>query len=211
MLRTGGVRLIERSALQSWNLFAYVKLQPKTPKCSHPHGTVCPTHCSEHYTTITGRSCHKYHFCHDKHMFVTTNMCSSQQNTSFVTTKVCLSRKLLLRQNYVCRDKYLSWQQILTKDVFCQDKHVFLSQQNFCQDKIYFCPNKYLLWQKLCQDKNILSQQTSFWYLWQLPPMIYNCTFFNQSAQWNKFPLNIHIGEVGILGLLLLMPLLHHL
>ena len=41
--------------------------------------------------TITGGSCHKYHFCRDKH-FVATNTCLSWQNTSFVTTKLLLWR-----------------------------------------------------------------------------------------------------------------------
>ena len=48
--------------------------------------------------------CHKYNFYHDKHMFVT---CLLRQNTSFVMTKVCLSR-LLSWQN-LCHNKYLSW------------------------------------------------------------------------------------------------------
>ena len=144
------------------------------------------------------------HVCHDKHVFITTKhiFCHNKSvlvTKTFVATKLCLSWQIFVMTTNFDKRCILSGQTcmlVTTK---------LLSRQN------YVCPNKYLLWQKLCQDKNILSQQTSFWYLWQLPPMIYNCTFFNQSAQWNKFPLNIHIGEVGILGLLLLMPLLHHL
>ena len=71
---------------------------------------------------IIGWSCHKYHFCRNK-SFVASNTCLSQRKFClnkytfvttkdtfccdkhvFVTTKVCLSR-----QNYVCRDKCLSW------------------------------------------------------------------------------------------------------
>ena len=68
------------------------------------------------------RSCHKYHFCRDKtrvlsrqkhacrnkHNFVATKLCLSRQNPSFVATKVCLSRQIR-----VCRDKYLSRQNLL--------------------------------------------------------------------------------------------------
>ena len=48
----------------------------------------------------TGGSCHRYHFCRDK-SFVATN-------TSFVATKVCLSR-----QKYACRDKRFATKMIL--------------------------------------------------------------------------------------------------
>ena len=62
--------------------------------------------------SISGGSCHKYHFCRDT--------CLSRQNTSFVATKVCLSR-----QN------------------FCRNKHIFvatklLSRQKYCHDKLTF-------------------------------------------------------------------------
>ena len=72
---------------------------------------------------ITGGSCHKYHFL-------------SQQ------TRVCRDKKrLLLRQKYACRDKtffstklcyvmtkVLSPQiSVLTNDVFCHDKYVFVA------------------------------------------------------------------------------------
>ena len=57
-------------------------------------------------------SCHKYHFCRDKdfvardicrdkHVFIETKFCRGNQNTSFVATKVCLSRK---KQTF-CRSK----------------------------------------------------------------------------------------------------------
>ena len=55
--------------------------------------------------TITGGSCHKYHFCHDK---------SFVQNI-FVMTKL----------SYFC----------LTKDVFFVATNTCLSGQNFCRDK----------------------------------------------------------------------------
>ena len=48
-----------------------------------------------------GGSCHKYHFCGDKTFCRDKYVCLSRQNTSFITTKVCLSR-----QNF-CRDKIM--------------------------------------------------------------------------------------------------------
>ena len=58
------------------------------------------------------------HFCRDKH-FVATSTCLpsqtylSRQNTS-QQKYAGRDRTLLSRQNYICRDKYLSWQK------FCQ-------------------------------------------------------------------------------------------
>ena len=88
--------------------------------------------------------------------FVATNTCLSRQNTSFVATKVYLPR-----QNYVCREKLffffffvatklLSRQKtrvhrdksklLVTKDVFCPDKHVFVETK-------LLSPQKRYLWQ----------------------------------------------------------------
>ena len=91
-------------------------------------------------------------------IFVATNVLS-RQNTSFVVTKVCLSRqksvfifvttKLLLRQIFVATNTFLSQQK------FCYDKHIFvatkvcLSRQNYvCHDKTFvaikiFCSGKH--------------------------------------------------------------------
>ena len=68
--------------------------------------------------SITGRSCHKDHFCRDKG-FV-TNVCFSRQNSAFVATKICLSR-----QNYACRDRTF----VAT--------NTYSSRQNFCLDKYF--------------------------------------------------------------------------
>ena len=62
--------------------------------------------------SIIGGSCHKYHFCCDKHMFVTCLSCKAGgQNVSFVITKVCLSWQNFCHNKIVCHDKYLSWKQ----------------------------------------------------------------------------------------------------
>ena len=67
-------------------------------------------------------------FCHDKYVFVTTNVCSSRQNMSFVVTKVCL-----LWQNYICHDESY----VATNIIF--------SWQNFSHDKPAFFITKMIL------------------------------------------------------------------
>ena len=75
-----------------------------------------------------------------------------------VATKVCLSRqgktRLLSRQNYACRDKYLSLQR------FCRGKHTFVATKDVlcCDKRVFVATKTYLSRQKL--------------YLWQLPPVI---------------------------------------
>ena len=50
-------------------------------------------------------------FCHNKHNFVVTKQAYFCHNQHvFVMTKVCLSWQNLSWQNYVCCNKYLSWQ-----------------------------------------------------------------------------------------------------
>ena len=66
------------------------------------------------HPNIIGGSCHKYHFCRDKYVFVMTNTCFSWQNTSFVATKVCLSR-----QNFGVTNI------IFSRKMFCHDKLAF--------------------------------------------------------------------------------------
>ena len=75
--------------------------------------------------SLAGAATSKKNFCRDKSLVATNtclsrqNTCLSRQNTTFVATKVCLSRsvatKVLLRQAYF----------VATKDVFCRDKHMF--------------------------------------------------------------------------------------
>ena len=66
-------------------------------------------------------------FCHDKHLFVVTNTCLSQQKMCFVTTKVCLSwQNLILSQ----QNKPTF---VVIKEVFCHDKHMFVTKH--CADR----------------------------------------------------------------------------
>ena len=116
------------------------------------------------------------YFCCDKGfvvtniIFVATKVLSHQafslwQNTSFVMTKVCLSR-----QNFVTTNMCLSWQVFVATKIFCHDKHNFVVT-NVLLQQAYFCHNK----------RHVLLQQT--WCLWHLPPMILNlqCTLPSNS------------------------------
>ena len=88
----------------------------------------------------------------------TSNILLQQRNKQvFVAKKVCLS------QQNVCREKLcLSWQNFchnkyLTKDVFCCDKHVFVTTKVCLLWQNYVCHYKYL--SGSCQ-----------WYMWTPQP-----------------------------------------
>ena len=55
----------------------------------------------------TGRSCHKYNFCHNKHMCLSQEkMCFVTKKSMLVATNVCCDKTcLLLQQKYACHDK----------------------------------------------------------------------------------------------------------
>ena len=82
--------------------------------------------------------CHdKILFCCDKLTFVATNTYSSRQNTSFVTTKVCI-----WRQTRVRRGKHLSQQKyFVAASIHLSRQRRVLSRQtrNFCHDKNDTC------------------------------------------------------------------------
>ena len=75
---------------------------------------VCANEPWQSHPNIVGGSCHMYHFCHGKYVFVMTDTCLSWQNTSFVTTKVYLSR-----QNFAVTNI------ILSRKMFCRDQLTF--------------------------------------------------------------------------------------
>ena len=108
-------------------------------------------------------------FCCDKHVFVATNTCLWQQNTSFAATKVCLlwqifveTRLCLLQQKFCCdKHMFVMTKVLLGPACFWRNKTKLLLWQN------YVCHNKYLLWQKFCHNKHIfvatkLWQKTCF-------------------------------------------------
>ena len=65
---------------------------------------------------IIGGSCHKYHFCRDKHVFFATKHVFFCFFLFFVATKVCLPQQK-------CRDKIT----FVPTKYFCRDKHVFVA------------------------------------------------------------------------------------
>ena len=80
--------------------------------CSMAYAWNVVHHMSGCWFSIIGGSCHEYHFCCDKRMFVTCLSCKAGgQNVSFVVTKVRLSWQNFCRNKIVCHDKYLSWKQ----------------------------------------------------------------------------------------------------
>ena len=58
-------------------------------------------------TFVATKPLSQQRFCHDKHVFVSTIACLSRQNVFFCDKYMLVAAKLLLRQNYVCRDKYV--------------------------------------------------------------------------------------------------------
>ena len=88
---------------------------------------------------IIGGSCHKYHFCCDKHMFVVTKHIFCRDKNMLVMTNMpnmCLSQQNLSQQTFVvtncCHDKIM----FVTTDICCNKSFVVLSRQAyFCHDK----------------------------------------------------------------------------
>ena len=124
---------------------------------------------------IIGGSCHKYNFCRDKNVFVTTkpvfccdkNMhdkivfvatkCLSQQ--IFIATNTCFSRQKFCRDKHtlvaprVCRDKRIFvMTTVLSRRLFLffVTTNILLLRQNLCRDKHTFVATKDVF----CRDKN---------------------------------------------------------
>ena len=82
--------------------------------------------------------------CHDKHIFVATNMILSLQNIcrykhTFVATNIILSCQNIFCLKYACRDKHVFVatnicldKRFVTTKIFCRDKHNFV-----CRDKTF--------------------------------------------------------------------------
>jgi len=106
-------------------------------------------------------------FCCSQHVFVMTNACLSQQNTSFVMTKVCLlgqnfcrAKIMFVATTYFCCDKTF-----VTTNI-CHDKHVLSQPAYFCHDKrrvllsqprqTCFCHDKHICCDKTCVATKLL-------------------------------------------------------
>ena len=137
--------------------------------------------------SITGGSCHKHHFCHDKHVFVVTKHVFCHDKSMLAATK------LLSQQNYICCDHFccccdknfvmtsilLSWQ----KTCFVVTK-VSLSQQN------YVCRDKYLLREIFCCNENVCHDKsfvaTTILLLQQNTSFVAKNYTYGSSRQWYK-------------------------
>ena len=84
-------------------------------------------------TIIIGGSCHEYHFCRGKHVFVATKHV-------FCHDKSMLVAITFFSTKYICRDKYLSRQTLLSRQAyFCRDKRRVAKVTHVCRDrKVYF-------------------------------------------------------------------------
>ena len=127
----------------------------------------------ERTETVTGGSCHRYHFCGDKSF-----VC---RHKSFVMTNICCDKYIILsrqayfyrdklpqvsflsRQKYVCRHKNCQHKTFVMTDICC-DKHnfvttslllsrqaatsiIFVAKKNVCRHKTFVTTN-------ICCDKH---------------------------------------------------------
>ena len=101
--------------------------------------------------------------CHDKSfVFVTTNTCLSQRNTSSTVTKVCLLQQNFCRSKimFVC-DKIFLLQQKFCHNKVCLSRQIFVVTIFFGHDKSFVCCDKrsvttsiLLSWQtRVCRNK----------------------------------------------------------
>ena len=73
--------------------------------------------------TITGGSCHKFHFCRDKHVFAATKHIFCRDKSMFIATFCCDKLTFVATKHVFCRDKSTGGS--CHKFHFCRDKHVF--------------------------------------------------------------------------------------
>ena len=110
----------------------------------------------KYFIGIIGRSCHKYHFCHNK-SFVATKVLSQQKfachNKTFVPTKLCF-----VVTKYFCHDKHKS--SVMTSTLLLWQKVSFVMTNTYLLQHTYFCRDKVLVatklclpWQNFCHDK----------------------------------------------------------
>ena len=124
--------------------------------------------CRESDVRSVGGSGYKYHFCRNKHVFVTTNVCLPRQN-------FCCNKIMLVVTKYFCHDKTFVVTNICHDKhgfvvtifffflgifffffFFGRDKHTFLvTKHMFCSDKLVFVMTKKKLSQQnyVCRDK----------------------------------------------------------
>jgi len=108
--------------------------------------------CRQPVRACVGVSCHKYHFCRDKHVL---------WQQIFVAANIILSWHA-----YLCRDKtrLLSRQKYACCDQTFATKKLFVTTTVWSQ-QAYFCRRK----------RCVLLPQTQEWYLWHLLPVTRAC------------------------------------
>ena len=87
--------------------------------------------------SITGVSCHKYHYSRDKSMVFATKLYFCRSKT-FVMTNIS-------RDKHACHDKtFVATNTCLLRQKFCHDKHTFVATKDvFCLDKRMFAATNY--------------------------------------------------------------------
>ena len=98
--------------------------------------------------TISGESCHKHNFSHDK-SFLPTNTCLPRQ--------ICVCRDK--RRQTFCRDKYINVAtKLWSRQIFIAT-NIILSRQMFCHDQLTFVATN-TRWSRQntssCRDKSML-------------------------------------------------------
>ena len=114
--------------------------------------------CATTIAGIIGRSCHKYHFCHDKSLSGQAYFCCDKH--MFVWHAICHNKSMLARQHSCCdehKHKYL------LRKKLCHDQNILSRQAIF----FFFFATKDMY--VFVATKNLLQQK---WYLRQLQPMI---------------------------------------
>ena len=104
--------------------------------------------------------------------------CLSRQNTSFVVTKVCLlwQKFCFGKHIFVMTNSFVMTKVLSRQAYFCLNKHMFVVTKHvFGHDKSMLVIYKYLLRQKFCHSKNILSWQTYFCHNKSLSQQAYFC------------------------------------
>ena len=105
---------------------------------------------------IIGGSCHEYHFCSNKHVFVAQtcvchDKCFVMKCVLLSQQKFCCNRIMFVTTNCCNKHVFVMTHILLSQQkMFCRSKHVFvvtkmcLLQKNFCCEKNMFVMTKVL-------------------------------------------------------------------
>ena len=115
------------------------------------------------HLSISGGSCHKYHFCHDKSLLQQTWVCHDKT-------------RLLLWQKYACLDNIFGGKHnfVATIVLFCFSWKTTSTWQKYVYCDKRFVTTSILLSRQTCVCCNKTFVTTKI-YLWQLPLVIFKC------------------------------------